>query len=63
MYKKSAGECGFDVINVMMGFDVAEQRMQLLLQHCNNLLNGNVVCPLNYLLDFFNSICLCVNPD
>lgn len=43
MYKKSAGECGFDVINVMMGFDVAEQRMRLLLQHCNNLLNGNVV--------------------
>lgn len=51
MYKKSSGECGFDVINVMMGFDVAEQRMQLLLQHCNNLLNGDSA-------DSLKSLCL-----
>ncbi|KAL1122959.1 hypothetical protein AAG570_003284 [Ranatra chinensis] len=37
---KTSGQCGFDVINILMGFDCAEERMRLLLDHCNSILNG-----------------------
>ncbi|XP_044738483.1 armadillo-like helical domain-containing protein 3 isoform X2 [Chrysoperla carnea] len=40
IYKKTAMENGFDVINILMGFDVAEERMQLLLTHINVFLTG-----------------------
>uniref|UniRef100_A0A023F2T1 Armadillo-like helical domain-containing protein n=1 Tax=Triatoma infestans TaxID=30076 RepID=A0A023F2T1_TRIIF len=38
---KTSGQCGFDVIDILMGFDTAEQRMRLLLSHCNTILNGD----------------------
>ncbi|XP_073997892.1 armadillo-like helical domain-containing protein 3 [Rhodnius prolixus] len=38
---KTSGQCGFDVIDILMGFDTAEQRMRLLLCHCNTILNGD----------------------
>lgn len=37
---KTSGQCGFDVIDLLVGFDTAEQRMKILLSHCNNLLSG-----------------------
>ncbi|XP_049813161.1 armadillo-like helical domain-containing protein 3 [Schistocerca nitens] len=41
IYKKTSGEYGIDVINVLMGFETAEQLMQTLLDHCNNFLIGD----------------------
>ncbi|XP_065220858.1 armadillo-like helical domain-containing protein 3 [Planococcus citri] len=41
MYKKSYGDCGFDIINILMGFDIAEKRMHQLLNHCNDFLVGD----------------------
>ncbi|KAK9508977.1 hypothetical protein O3M35_006403 [Rhynocoris fuscipes] len=38
---KTSGQCGFDVIDILMGFDTAEQRMKLLLSHCNSILSGD----------------------
>ncbi|KAG8230648.1 hypothetical protein J437_LFUL010665, partial [Ladona fulva] len=40
IYKKTLGECGFDVINILMGFDIAEQLMEELLEHINTFLTG-----------------------
>ncbi|XP_078032643.1 armadillo-like helical domain-containing protein 3 isoform X2 [Augochlora pura] len=41
MYKKaSQGDCGFNLIDILVGFDSAEQRMTTLMQHCNNFLTG-----------------------
>uniref|UniRef100_A0A146L9F2 UPF0668 protein C10orf76 n=4 Tax=Lygus hesperus TaxID=30085 RepID=A0A146L9F2_LYGHE len=40
IYKTSV-QCGFDVIDILMGFDMAEQRMKLLLEHCNSILSGD----------------------
>ncbi|XP_014256484.1 UPF0668 protein C10orf76 homolog [Cimex lectularius] len=37
---KTSGQCGFDVIDILMGFDAAEQHMKLLLSYCNMILNG-----------------------
>lgn len=49
VYKKSQGECGFNVIDVLIGFDVAEERMRSLLQHCNRILSGKVILLCYYL--------------
>ncbi|KAJ8896508.1 hypothetical protein PR048_001852, partial [Dryococelus australis] len=38
VYKKTSGEFGFDVINMLMGFEVAEKMMQSLLEHCNGFI-------------------------
>ncbi|PNF13866.1 UPF0668 protein C10orf76 [Cryptotermes secundus] len=40
IYKKTSAEFGFDVINILMGFEVADQMMQMLLDHCSNFLTG-----------------------
>lgn len=41
MYKKaSQGDYGFNLIDILVGFDSAEQRMTTLMQHCNNFLSG-----------------------
>lgn len=41
MYKKvSQGDYGFNLIDILVGFDSAEQRMTTLMQHCNNFLTG-----------------------
>ncbi|XP_039282557.1 armadillo-like helical domain-containing protein 3 [Nilaparvata lugens] len=40
-YKKALGDCGFNVINILVGFDEAEERMRTLLYHCNNFLSGD----------------------
>ncbi|XP_066581485.1 armadillo-like helical domain-containing protein 3 [Prorops nasuta] len=41
MYKKaSQGDCGFNLIDILVGFDSAEQRMTTLMQHCNSFLTG-----------------------
>lgn len=34
VYKKATAESGFDVVNLLMGFQVAEEKMQQLLNHC-----------------------------
>ncbi|XP_012288870.1 UPF0668 protein C10orf76 homolog [Orussus abietinus] len=42
MYKKaSQGDCSFNLIDILVGFDSAEQRMTTLMQHCNNFLTGD----------------------
>lgn len=41
IYKKTSGEYGFDVINILMGFESAEQLMQELLEYCNSFLAGD----------------------
>ncbi|XP_011684939.1 PREDICTED: UPF0668 protein C10orf76 homolog isoform X1 [Wasmannia auropunctata] len=41
MYKKAnQGDYGFNLIDILVGFDSAEQRMTTLMQHCNNFLTG-----------------------
>ncbi|RZF43949.1 hypothetical protein LSTR_LSTR006757 [Laodelphax striatellus] len=40
-YKRALGDCGFNVINILVGFDEAEERMRMLLYHCNNFLSGD----------------------
>lgn len=41
MYKKAdQGDCGFNLIDILVGFDSAEQRMTTLMRHCNNFLTG-----------------------
>lgn len=40
IYKKIASENGFDVINILIGFDHAETKMSQLLNHCNEFLTG-----------------------
>ena len=40
LYRKMQGDYGFDFINILIGFDVAEEKMQILLEHCSNFLTG-----------------------
>ncbi|KAF4523841.1 hypothetical protein B566_EDAN013609 [Ephemera danica] len=40
IYKKAAGECNFDVINVLVGFDTAEKLVPEMLERCSTLLKG-----------------------
>ncbi|XP_063221332.1 armadillo-like helical domain-containing protein 3 [Bacillus rossius redtenbacheri] len=40
VFKKTSGEFGFDIINMLIGFEVAEKMMQSLLDHCNGFLTG-----------------------
>ncbi|XP_043268628.1 armadillo-like helical domain-containing protein 3 isoform X1 [Venturia canescens] len=41
MYKKaSQGDCGFNLIDILVGFDSVEKRMTTLMQHCNTFLTG-----------------------
>lgn len=39
-YKKATAESGFEIINLLVGFKHAEQKMQKLLDHCHNFLTG-----------------------
>lgn len=41
VYKKVTAESGFDVIGLLMGFENSEERMQQLLNHCQEFLSGN----------------------
>ncbi|KAK4881781.1 hypothetical protein RN001_005100 [Aquatica leii] len=41
IYKKATAESGLDVISLLMGFQVAEEKMQQLLKHCNDFLTGD----------------------
>ncbi|KAK5649909.1 hypothetical protein RI129_000938 [Pyrocoelia pectoralis] len=41
VYKKATAESGFDVIHLLMGFQVAEEKMQQLLNFCNAFLSGD----------------------
>ncbi|KAF5276242.1 hypothetical protein FQR65_LT04047 [Abscondita terminalis] len=41
IYKKTTAESGLDVINLLMGFQVADEKMQELLNHCNHFLTGD----------------------
>lgn len=43
IYKKIASESGFDVINILIGFDNAETKMNQLLNHCNEFLTGKIL--------------------
>lgn len=38
LYRKMQGDYGFDFINILIGFDSAEEQMQLLLNHISNIL-------------------------
>ncbi|XP_015524466.1 armadillo-like helical domain-containing protein 3 [Neodiprion pinetum] len=41
MYKKAdQGDCGFNLIDNLVGFNSAEQRMTTLMRHCNNFITG-----------------------
>ncbi|KAK9721216.1 Armadillo-like helical domain-containing protein 3, C-terminal [Popillia japonica] len=40
-YKKATAESGFDIINLLVGFKNAEQKMQKLLDHCHSFLTGD----------------------
>lgn len=43
LYRKMQGDYGFDFINILIGFDAAEEQMQLLLNHCSNFLTGKLI--------------------
>lgn len=43
LYRKMQGDYGFDFINILIGFDVAEEKMQILLEHCSNFLTGLLI--------------------
>lgn len=50
MYKKAnQGDYGFNLIDILVGFDSAEQRMTTLMQHCNNFLTGRYIIINNYI--------------
>ncbi|XP_076345414.1 armadillo-like helical domain-containing protein 3 isoform X2 [Tachypleus tridentatus] len=40
VYKKTHGDFGFDVINLLVGFDVAESQMQVLIEYLTKFLTG-----------------------
>lgn len=40
VYRKTHGDYGFDVINLLIGFDAAEFQMQILIEHLSNYLSG-----------------------
>jgi hypothetical protein len=40
IYKKAAGECNFNVINILVGFDAAEKLVPEMLERCSALLKG-----------------------
>ncbi|GFS10796.1 UPF0668 protein C10orf76 homolog [Elysia marginata] len=42
IFRKSHGNCGFDVINLLIGFDSAESVMQSLIESINVMLTGDV---------------------
>lgn len=41
VYRKTTAEGTYDTIGLLMGFEVAEEKMQELLQQCHNFLIGN----------------------
>ncbi|XP_041477098.1 armadillo-like helical domain-containing protein 3 [Lytechinus variegatus] len=41
VYQKAMVDHGFDVINILIGFDSAEQVMQMLIERLNNVLTGD----------------------
>lgn len=43
VYKKVTAESGFDVIGLLMGFEVAEEKMQQLLNYCQSVLTGKYI--------------------
>lgn len=51
MYKKASQDSDFNLVDILVGLDCAEQRMTTLMQHCNNFLTGE--CP-----DSLKSLCL-----
>lgn len=50
VYKKATAESGFDVIGLLIGFEVADEKMQQLLSHCHNFLIGLYFCPVFLIL-------------
>lgn len=42
VYKKTTAESGFDVIGLLVGFENAEEKMQQLLNHCQEFLTGDM---------------------
>lgn len=51
VYRKSSSEYAFDVINNLIGFDVAEQKVRQLLEHMTHFLTGDYP-------NSFKSLCL-----
>lgn len=41
--KSSAIESGFDIVNTLMGFDEADEKMKMLVSRCNDFLTGKFV--------------------
>ncbi|KAK2175816.1 hypothetical protein NP493_705g02072 [Ridgeia piscesae] len=46
VFKKSIGEYGFDVINMLVGFDGADSQMQVFVEQLNRFLTGDFPAPL-----------------
>lgn len=46
VFKKSIGEYGFDVINMLVGFDGADSQMQVFVERLNRFLTGDFPAPL-----------------
>ncbi|GAB6024992.1 hypothetical protein CHUAL_010085 [Chamberlinius hualienensis] len=49
VFVKSSGDNGFDVVNILMGFDAAEGLMKILIEHLCYYLNGDQLEPLKQL--------------
>ncbi|XP_077984324.1 armadillo-like helical domain-containing protein 3 [Glandiceps talaboti] len=49
VYRKSLSDHGFDIINILVGFDVAESQMQALIENVNQLIVGDAAVSLKNL--------------
>ena len=59
MYRKRLGDHGFDVINILIGFDAAEAQMQVcgLQGICNHLILLFDIEVIPYKIYLYNSLC------
>ena len=50
VYRKRLGDHGFDVINILIGFDAAEAQMQVIFYH--KIIICKLICKHDYVITF-----------